>query len=440
LQFYYYEAEGRPVYTCLSADIIHHEFGHAILDGIRPHFIESSSVQTAAFHEFLGDMTAILIILRNNKFRRNLAEQTGGDISEADQLAFIAEEFGRTVQDRPYLRSANNELTMDDIKDAHSPHEVSQVLTGAMFEILRRFSEHYLEERGRRPKEAFYDAIARMQRTALQPLDLLPPVEVTFKDYALAVLRTEELSNPKDPHGYYGMMVDVFKKRKIISQQEADELMKNRYLYHRLQVSVFHDIGHISRSRAAAYRFLDDNRVDLFIPNNQDIIVADLYDANKNTRLRRRLPRQIILEYVWREDVSLDGPQFGSFNGQTTTMLCGGTLVFDERGNVLSWSRKPGTQLDEGKKKKKAEIERAEENERGKLRREALLQEIARQVGLGRIGLTQPSDKGVLGTRMHPISAQKVNGTIKMEISPHLSLSEDEREQLAGGRQWQKSF
>ena len=26
----------RQVYTCLSTDIINHEFGHAVLDGIRP--------------------------------------------------------------------------------------------------------------------------------------------------------------------------------------------------------------------------------------------------------------------------------------------------------------------------------------------------------------------------------------------------------------------
>ena len=30
-----------PVYTCLSVDIVHHEFGHAVLDGIRPLFNES---------------------------------------------------------------------------------------------------------------------------------------------------------------------------------------------------------------------------------------------------------------------------------------------------------------------------------------------------------------------------------------------------------------
>ncbi len=42
LQFYYFDHEGERVYTCLSTDIINHEFGHAVLDGIRPDFFASS--------------------------------------------------------------------------------------------------------------------------------------------------------------------------------------------------------------------------------------------------------------------------------------------------------------------------------------------------------------------------------------------------------------
>ena len=97
LQFYYFDHEGERVHTCLSADIINHEFGHAILDGIRPFYFESIQPQTAAFHEFLGDLTAILIILRNNRFRKALAESSGGNLAEAVQLSNIAEEFGKAV-------------------------------------------------------------------------------------------------------------------------------------------------------------------------------------------------------------------------------------------------------------------------------------------------------------------------------------------------------
>ncbi len=99
---------------------------------------------------------------------------------------------------------------------------MSQVLTGAMFDIILRLSKYYVAKRNRTVPQAFWDTIQRMQNMAIQPLDLLPPVDVTFSDYALAVLRAEEIANPTDPDGYRGMMLDVFERRGLISASEVD--------------------------------------------------------------------------------------------------------------------------------------------------------------------------------------------------------------------------
>ena len=48
LQFYYFGSEQDTVFTCLSVDIVNHEFAHAVLDGIRPLYNESSNPQTGA--------------------------------------------------------------------------------------------------------------------------------------------------------------------------------------------------------------------------------------------------------------------------------------------------------------------------------------------------------------------------------------------------------
>jgi hypothetical protein len=440
LQFYYFGPEKKRVYTCLSADIIHHEFGHAVLDGVRPFFIESTSTETAAFHEFLGDLTAILIILRNNKFRQRLADQTEGKAAQADQLAFLAEEFGDTVGDRPYLRSAKNQLTMSKVRGDPRPHHVSQVLTGAMFDIIVALSEFYAS-RGRKPREAFWDTIQRMQRTAIQPLDLLPPVDVTFRDYALAVLRAEELANPTDPFNHFDRMLKIFRKRKILSKADEDRLHEPRYLTERLRLSIFHSIDSIASSREAAYRFLDDNREDLHIPWNQDVLVADLYDANKLGRQNMRLPRQTILIYLWRETVPLKSARFGPLNGQTTTMLCGGTLVFDDKGTVLYWSKKPGTlPTMPPRRKERTGAWKTEEGAmiaEGKQRRQALLDDLARLVKSGRLGLSQGGERGLLGSRMPPLTVRRANGSAHVELTPHLSLAEDGD---TGERQWEMSF
>lgn len=432
LQFYYFDNNNERIFTCLSTDIINHEFGHAVLDGIRPYYYESILVQTGAFHEYIGDITAILLLLRNNNFRRRIAEDTKGDLSAAAYLASLAEEFGKGVSDRPYLRTALNKLAMKDIGDDDGPHRTSEVLTGAMYDIVQELTRHYIVKRKNTPKQAFYFAVDRMQRMAIQPLDLLPPVDVTFRDYALAVLRSEELSNPTDPHEYFELMLNVFVKRGILSKKDRLELLKPRYLYYSLNLDVYHDIGSISRSRATAYRFLNDNRNKLFIPLNQDFIVADLYDANKLSNHGHRLPRQIILEYIWREEVVLEGKRFAEFEGQVTSMLCGGTLVFDDKGNILSWFRKQGST---GGKGEKWEAEIAA----GQKRLNDFLNDLARKIKSGEIGSEIGSSKGLVGSLVPPITVQKQHGVLKFELSPHLHLSGEEHEHYKGGKQWQVS-
>jgi hypothetical protein len=432
LQFYYFDHDGRQVYTCLSADIINHEFAHAVLDGIRPHFIESPSIETAAFHEFIGDLSAMLLNMRNNTFRQLIARDTQGRLENAQHIAEIAQEFGEAVKNRPYLRTARSPLQMTQAREIGEPHQMSQVLTAAMFDVLTAIADHHAAH-GKTPAEAFWFAADRMQRTAIQPLDLLPPCDVTFKDYALAVLRSMELSTPKDPNRYYEMMVEVFRKREILSDEEALVLMEDRYLYEPVRLDVFHDINDISRSRAEAYEFLHDNRSALLIPDHQDVVVSDLYDAHKLDRAGRRLPRQIILVYIWREELLLEGEQFGDFSGRTTQMLCGGTLVFDVSGNVLSWARKPGTELPPGERRFD------DENSRGQQRRQNLLTDLARRIQSRRLGAVLGSSRGMLGSWVPPLVVHEDGGVLRFELTPHLNVSDNNEEGFEGSRKWQIS-
>lgn len=449
LQFYYFNSRQDPtytVYTCLSVDIVHHEFGHAVLDGIRPLLNESNHPQTAAFHESMGDVTAILMTLRNRTLRHQLAEAAGGEFERATTLSSLAEEFGQATKDRPYLRTALNKDTMGALANETEPHRLSEVLTGAMFDVLVALGERYKEDelKQKTNKEVFWMAADRMQRTAIQPLDLLPPVEVTFRDYALAVCRSQQLSDPLDPKHYYEMLIEVFRKREILSEADVTQLKEPRYLTERLALSVPAAIDNVSRSRATAYRFLDDNREDLLIPANRDFFVADLYDANKRGRQNVPLPRQIVLQYAWREEVPLDGPRYGRFAGRTTTMLCGGTLVFNDNGQVLSWMMKPGSLPYGGKRSRGGNVAAAwqEAVSDGTARRAALLDQVAAQVAAGRIGPVLASAKGLVASRVPPMTAEEDGDQVRFRLSPHLHLSEDahlEQEEETGERQWEIS-
>ncbi|MBW8298480.1 MAG: hypothetical protein K0M60_02630 [Hydrogenophaga sp.] len=448
LQFYYFDdSNGQRVRTCLSSDIVNHEFAHALLDGIRPHYLEAVSPQTGAFHEFLGDLTAILMSLRNSSFREELAKRTGGLLdrkSGSELLSSVAAEFGKAVGDQEYLRSGANQETLSEHKDEMEPHALSTVLTGTMFDILIQFTKRYLEREradGEKlsAKQALAFTVPRMQVVAIQSLDLLPPVEVTFNDYARAVLRNLLIADPTDPRGYRRMIAEAFLRREILTQAEVDELLEPAGLYDRMPGNIPHDPAMIASSRAEAYRYLDDNRDDLYIPHSVDIIVDEVFTAEKMVGRGLFLPNQVILQYLWREDLMLEGERFGAYNRQTTSLLCGATMVLDENGSMLSWARKPGSEpsaravsgqakIDAGKKLNGEEARALADWEAGKARLSAYLEALARRIDEGMVGQELAGPTGIVGALTPPIIAREAGGQVRFELSPHFHIHDDDDE------------
>ena len=445
LQFYFYKAandQAEPeddqqkselIYTCLSADIVRHEFGHAVLDGIRPYYYESSSVEATAFHEFLGDITAILLLLNNNEFRRFIADQTQGDIDSAEYLSGIAEQFGQTVQNRQFLRSARADITMYDLEKPENKHKkksghfVSQILTGAMFDIIIEISKQYMEKRKKSAKEAFAYTVQRMQRTVIQPLDLLPPVDIKFSDYAKAVLRHEELSNPKDPFGYYEIILEVFRKRGILTDEDAEELLNEDYLFDRnlIDFKYLPSPARITSSKLNTYTFLDDNRDGLGIPKYADIEVPDPYFADKSMRQRYQMPRQYVIQYLWTEEVEMEGKEFETLAGEKLSLRCGGTLVLDYEGKILSWMKKSGTTVEQTITD-------------GEKRVKELLDYTKEIIKDGQVDLSTADDGGIIGSRLAPLKLSKTGNGISFKITPCLHLEEEDDK--IGKRQWEISF
>jgi len=457
LQFYYFDdANGNRIHTCLASDIVNHEFGHALLDGIRPYLLEAVSPQTGAFHEFLGDLVAILMTLRNNSFRRALATRTAGHLESKSGealLAAVGTEFGNAVTGQPYLRSAANKYSLGMFRDEIEPHALSEVMTGTMFEIFVALTEQYLareksDGETHSPAQALNYAWARMQVIAIQALDLLPPVEVTFKDYACAVLRNLAIADPTDPHEYRKMIAAIFVKREIMTDKEATDLTKPAPLYDRMPGAIAYDAELLGSSRAEAYRYLDDNRDKLFIPDHVDIIVDEVFTAEKMVGMGLFQPKQIILQYLWREELLLEGSRFGTFNGKMTSLLCGGTMVFDVNGSMLYWTRKPGsepsavalTAIEKQKANKRlfgTEREALSDLEDGRARKAAYLDALARRIEEGMVGEELAGPAGMVGSLTPPLIARDVGMSVRFELAPHFDIYDD-RASL-GGLRWQTS-
>jgi hypothetical protein len=168
--------------------------------------------------------------------------------------------------------------------------------------------------------------------------------------------------------------------------------------------------------------------------------VSDLYDALKNARQNMPLPRQIVLEYVWREEVQLQGGQFGRFDGRTTNMLCGGTLVFDQIGNLQAWAMKPGSLPYAGKRNRAGAVQRQWEAAvaEGTQRRKEFLENLAAQIAAGAVGPVIGTEKGILGSQVRPITAEGDDEIVRFRLSPHLNLSKG-TSVSSGERSWELS-
>ena len=82
------------VYTSLSRDIVAHETGHAILDGIAPQLLDTPSAQSWGLHEAIADITGLLIAIASSGLRKEVLAKTQG----LDRRCHLLQRCCRTVR------------------------------------------------------------------------------------------------------------------------------------------------------------------------------------------------------------------------------------------------------------------------------------------------------------------------------------------------------
>jgi hypothetical protein len=127
--------EAARIYTCRSFDIVSHETGHAVLDGLKPQWLMADNPpQTGGLHESFGDLTAIFLALSQLDQCEAVVAQTKAHLHDKTFLADIAEQFGLALGSTNGLRNADNDLTLSEA--GTEVHAISQVFTGAVYDIL----------------------------------------------------------------------------------------------------------------------------------------------------------------------------------------------------------------------------------------------------------------------------------------------------------------
>jgi len=361
LHFGYFEGrDGRTIKTSLSHDIVTHETSHAILDGLRPHYLESVHPDAAAFHEYVGDVVAMLSLFRQRDFLRQLVMIPIAQRSFFDLVTDLAPQVAVGVYgnaDRAALRSARNGKTYPDVAQEVDPHARSQVLTGFAFDVLEGLmKKRRAESAKRRAQSASRDraegrndlfrelqaAARHTLRILLRPLDLLPPGEISFPEYAAILLRVDRRASPSDRLGYRQVIEAALEKRELHPARVARELDAASQMPEDRRIRE-RDIAMIRSSRVGAYRFLDANRKNFRIPLNRDFRVLGVATNRRDLDYGKRAAPETIVQYVWEERVELPR-DLRSTALDHVVLRSGGTVVVDEFANLVHWSPQESTQ------------------------------------------------------------------------------------------------
>jgi hypothetical protein len=328
---------GTTIYTCLSHDIITHELGHAVLDGLKPLYNELDSPDVAGFHEYFGDALAMASSLTMKEVVKAVVRGNPKRLAARNIVSDIALEFGSKGVGHQPLRSAANRRTFGQLRNNWEEHDYSEVLTGAFHDLLLAlYADVVPREQARLKKKRVDGQVAvgalvgsanRTVRMMLRALDYCPPVGLTYGDYASAILRADEVAYPIDGRGYRRKAAQILRARGILQGRSATRLNNNDLRDY--------DVDRLSATRTDAYVFVDANREAFHVPREANFEIRSLYRTRKVSSEGFYPPREVVVEFVWPHDVPVRGRDYGPLDGETLPLWCGGTLVFDSDGNIL---------------------------------------------------------------------------------------------------------
>ncbi|QWW71697.1 hypothetical protein [Rhizobium sp. WYJ-E13] len=140
-----FEKDGSILPFSLDFDVVAHEVGHAIIFSVLGVPDPGAEYpEYLGFQEAFSDCVSLIAAMHFPSVIDNVLEETHGNLYRANRLSRFSE-FSPHRQ----IRSANNKRTMDEF--AHGwkdEHELSQPLTGAIFDILVDIFHESLVARG----------------------------------------------------------------------------------------------------------------------------------------------------------------------------------------------------------------------------------------------------------------------------------------------------
>jgi hypothetical protein len=332
---------GKTVKTCQSSDIVSHETGHAVLDGLKPKFLENFGFGVAGFHEAFADTSAMLLGLQNDGLINRMLEVTKGDLTKENVIASLAEEFGDAIHKNDYdptndhiqyLRNAINffkqkpykempyrDRMNDDTVLGLESHSYSRLFLGANYDILvGLYDKNKPGENIDTQKFALMKARDNFAKLFARAIDFSPAGEVDFKDMAIAMIKADIIDNK-------GQNLDVIEKvfvdRNILKPEDVSAVKEEMNALPQIK------LPEGLTSPANILQFVNDNREALGIPSDIRLKPEEAYINSKGEK-------HVVLTYD--NPTILQGPEFGRYQGQMVNILGTAALNFDQDGNLIN--------------------------------------------------------------------------------------------------------
>lgn len=296
---YFLGTSGKPVYTCLSHDVVVHETTHTLLDALREKYMAPSSPDQAAFHEGYADVIALLSVFSQRELVEELLCVGDTAASKSRTLApaaveakalkqsallGLAKEMGeemKNVRGDALRRSVEIKPAPDilDRPEFEESHRRGEVFAAAALNAFVSVWESRIKGVGqgdglgtladgryslRRVAEegaAVADYLATM---LIRALDYMPPVHVLFGDVLSAMLTADAEIRPDDSR--YQLRSKLFKQFADYGIHPASKRKDVPGIWEPPKGELSYDRVHFESMRSdpdEVFRFLWENRKTL---------------------------------------------------------------------------------------------------------------------------------------------------------------------------------
>jgi hypothetical protein len=389
--FGYFGTPRGTVFTCLSHDIVAHETTHALVDGLRPRYMEPSNADQGAFHEGFADIVALLSVFSLPEVLAygvraagrgpsepvtNLARLTIGRLKKGILLG-LGEQFGEAlagVHGAALRRSVELKPSAALLgkPEYAEEHTRGEILVAAMLDAFLAAYKARLDTLGRtshnrlpsvRVAEEGADLADRMLTMSIRALDYTPPTDIEFGDFLCALITSDREMRPDDSrYGIRAKLIESFAAFGIrpvssyggepgrwappLELTESDRKKERNAPPPELNYNFVHREG-LERDRDEVFRFLWDNRKTLGLCDAAYTAVGKVLPCLRVDQDGFTL-RETVADYVQiltvraNELASIEIPgrrerirkPAGLDGNQTVRLLGGGALLFDEFGKL----------------------------------------------------------------------------------------------------------